>query len=366
MKINKLTVPLSLLVVAMFGACSTDALISEMGGEGTVQIVCSAEGFTHQSQTRAESNLDAEGNELNFKLPDELLPDFKDFKLNIRGEYYNSSLDGAAPMVCDTTWPTVESFNEKNPNGCKLEAGAYKREQSKYLNSYHAYVSYGNINEEGVGKPYFAGESVVGFTDDNGTFDKTPADFNIYPDEKKQVQVVARLANSCFSLEVLDWMLKYYSEIELKIHTSDVAATSNTEAVAGKVFTFRATATENDNANNIFAYTTPELKADDTHTPALIFVRPGQKLKLSGWAVKRQNQTGAANQKGVKVEFAEAEIGELLVADTHYTIKVDHDTAGSGGLTITFDDTITQIDPDDTGENGSEGDGTNELNPDGN
>ena len=365
MKINKFTLPLSLFAIAMFGACS-ESLLSDMSSEGVVQVVCSTEGIVNQTQTRAVSNPDADGNEQNFQLPSNLVPSYSDFKLNIRGEYYNSSMDGASATEYDKTWNTMSAFETENPNGVKLEAGAYKREQAKYLNSYHAYVSYGNINEEGVGKPYFAGESVVGMVDNN--LDKTPADFNIYPDENKLIYVVARLANSCFSLEVSEWMLKYYSEIELKIHTTGTDATADAEAVPAKVFTFKAKdlLVAGDDSKDIFAYTTPELKADATHTPALIFVKPGQKLKLSGWAVKRQNQTGDANQTGVKVEFAAAEIGDVLVADTHYTIKVDHDTAGGGGLNITFDDTITQVSPDETGANGSEGDGDVELNPDGN
>ncbi len=355
MKIRKLTMPLSLLAAVMLGACN-DSLLSEMSKDGVVEVVCSTEGLTHQAQTRAVSNLDAEGKEQNFKLPEEFVPSFEDFKLNIVGEYYNSSMDGASATPYDQTWETVTAFNAENPNGVKLEAGAYKREQAKYLNSYHAYVSYGDINAEGVGKPYFAGESVV------SAEDKTATDFNIYPDEKKTVQVVARLANSCFSLEVSEWMLKYYSEIVLKIHTADA------EGAKGSVFTFKAQEVlkDGDAEKNIFGYTTPELKANATHTPALIFVKPAQRLKLSGYAIKSQNQTGAANQAGAKVEFAATEIGELLAADTHYTIKVDHDTAGGGGLTITFDDTITQVEPNESGENGSEGDGQNELNPDGN
>lgn len=348
--------PLSLFMLLMFVACSSENTLPKTRGEGVVQVVCSTEGIINQIQTRAESNQDENGNEKNFQIPSFLIPSYSDFRLNIIGEYYNSSMDGANATLYDQTWETIAAFEVANPNGVKLEAGAYKREQAKYLNSYHAYVSYGDINEEGVAKPYFAGESVVSENDN------TPASFSIYPDEKKQVCVVARLANSCFSLEVSEWMLKYYSEIEFNIHTT------GSEAVQGSVFTFKAEdmVVDGDEQKNIFAYTTPESKADANHTPALIFVKPGQRLKLSGWAVKSQNQTGAANQAGAKVVFAATEIGDLLQAGTHYTIKVDHDTAGGGGLNITFDDTITQVSPDETGENGSDGDGGIELNPEGN
>ena len=294
---------ISMLAIACLAtACSSDdePIIPE-SGVGHIEFNCLANPEIGDVITRTEQptfDLSAAG---------VAIPDVSLFTLTVNGSYTKNG------MVTSWLWPTasgeaqpadeeitvvaktVGDFETENP---AIEAGAYDVSQRKYLNSYVATITHGDPNAEGEDCPYFMGQS---------------APFSVYPGETESVAINAMLANSCFNLSVSEWMLKYYDNIVLTIHTAD------------NEFTFALNET--------------------TATSPLIFVKSGQQLSFSGSAVKAQT--------GTAVEFPETPIGSQLAANTHYDIVVNHDTAGGGNLQIVFGDTFTPVDEDNV-----------ELNPD--
>lgn len=303
---------ISMLAVGLLAsACSSDEDSIEPAipesGVGHINLSCLANPQIGEVIARAESG---------FALPTEVIPQGTAFNLTISGSYTKNG------QLTNWLWPTastdeaqdddnagstevtktVAEFNTENP---AIEAGAYDVNQQRYLNSYTAQVTYGDPDVEGEGKAYFAGT--------------TSEAFSVCPGQTKQVGITASLANSCFTLKAEEWLLKYYDNIELTIHT----------------------------ANNEFTFALNET----TKSSRLIFVKSGQQLSFSGKAVK--------SQTGTSVEFPETTIGENLAPDTHYAINVNHDNAGGANLIITFDDTFTeevpvvnvQLNPDVPGGN---------------
>ena len=329
---------ISMLAIACLAtACSSDdePIIPE-SGVGHIEFNCLANSEIGDVITRTEQPT------FNLATAGVTIPDPANLILTINGSYTKNG------MVTPWSWPTasgeaqpaddeiivapktVADFESENP---AIEAGAYDVEQKKYLNSYEAAVTYGDPNAEGENCPYFMGKS---------------ASFSVYPGETKEVTFSATLANSCFNLSVTEWMLKYYDNIELTIHT----------------------------ANNEFTFALNETTA----ISSLIFVKSGQQLSFSGSAVK--------SQTGTTVEFPETPIGVQLDANTHYNIVVNHDTAGGGNLQIMFGDTFVEVEPvevelnpdvngngnsgngentdDPVGEDDADGEGNNTQTPDGN
>lgn len=274
----KSTWMLPLLAVAlMTAACSSDhAPELPESGQGTVTIVCDAVGEIGQKEARAASG---------YELPAAVIPQAEEFALTLTGSYTEKvDAETTADGTYSKSWATLADYNTEAP---ELEAGIYDVSLGHYANTYQAAVSYGDPEAEGEGKAYFEGKST---------------EFHLYANDKVTATVTARLANSCFSLYAEQYLLSYYSNVELTIHTAD------------NDFTFTPT---------------------NTAESALIFVKPGQTLSISGKAVK---------QTGVEVTFPKTEIGTgNLAAETHYAVRVDHTTAGSGALMISFDGTFTEV-----------------------
>lgn len=272
-----------LLLAVAVAACSSEEVTPPANGSGKLRLATTLSGEVAEVVTRAQSTL-----------PSELLPREEQLSLRITGSF----TDKTGTTAFDRSWTTLADFRLGNPD---FEAGDYNTAAQKYSNSYTAKLSYGNPAEEGVGKPAFAGES---------------APFTIYAGNTAQneVPVTVRMANSCFTLAVGEWLLNYYTNVELTIHTE----TSD--------FTFRPTSTA---------------------ASELVFVAAGQPLAFSGSAVKAQT--------GTEVVFPKKTItGQAATAAcTKYAIAVDHGTAGAGSLRISFSDTFTEVEAEEI-----------ELNPD--
>lgn len=265
-------IPMLLLAVATV-ACSSEEVTPPANGSGKVCLATSVSGEVAEVVARAQSTL-----------PNELLPTEEQLTLRIQGSF----TDKTGTTAFDRTWATVADFKLENPD---FEAGDYDTSAQHYSNSYTATLAYGNPAEEGVGKAAFAGVS---------------APFTIYAGNTAQnnVPVEVKMANSCFTLGVGEWLLNYYTQVELTIHT----ATND--------FTFRPTSTA---------------------ASELIFVAAGQPLAFSGKAVKAQT--------GTEVVFPKKTItGQATTAAcTKYAISIDHGTAGGGSLRISFSDTFTEV-----------------------
>lgn len=279
----------------LVGCSADDKPAMPADGKGNVQLLCSTSASIASVVTRA-------GEE--FALPESLVPSSDELILTLAGTYtFKDKHNDNALTEATYEWElsgtgTVADYAAENP---ALEAGVYDLENHRYANAYEASVTYGTPDVEGAGKAYFVGAS---------------PEFYIYPGQTKEVDINVALANSCYTLSVSEWMMNYYTDIVLTIHTAD------------NNFTFEPSA--------------------ENPSTELIFVNPGQMLSLSGSATKAQN--------GVEVTFGKTTLGsEALAARTHYTIEIDHSTAGGGSLLIAFDDTFTEVEAE-----------TVELNPDNN
>ncbi len=125
--------------------------------------------------------------------------------------------------------------------------------------------------------------------------------FDVVARKTSQETITATLTNSLFTLIGTDeWFQKYYSEATLTIRTEQ-----------GNSFNFTQIGSE-----------------------IPIFVKEGQKLYLSGTAIKRQT--------GTEVTFPEHEIG-TTTARTWHKITVSASQAGEGSLKVIFDDTFTKL-----------------------
>ena len=272
----------AMVASTMMVACSVnDEGSKPKMGEGQIEIVCSVDAQTNDVTTRAEKS---------YQLPAELIPSAEELKsalkLSITGEYDDPKTKDVVDMVQYTgSWTTLKAYNDAD---VKLNQGGYSAELENYPERDDA----GKV-VEGEANPYFKG----------GAYSNT---LQVTAGVTTKANIELSLANSCFTLKVTEWLMKYYTDVTLTIHSE----------------------------TNSWQY---KPTSSDFASP-LIFVNPGQKLKLSGTATK---------QNGVQVEFsvdgAPAEIGTTLVKDTHYDIVVDHATAGAGGLTIELGDNYTTI-----------------------
>ncbi len=280
---RKLFIPMLAMALA-FTSCSSEEHSAAENGAGKVRLGCVVSETVAEVKSRAGQ----------FQLPDELLPATDQLTLTISGSY-TSKTDGT--LSFHKEWLTVADFVIENPD---FESGDYNTSESHYQNSYQAALTYGEPDEEGEGKAYFEGTSEA---------------FCVYAGETTPVNATVKLANSCFTLAVTEWMLNYYDGVKLTIHTSD-----------DNSFTFEPTTTAQS---------------------ALIFVKAGSTLSLSGSAVNAQT--------GVEINFPKTALGKTTEAATKYDITIDHGTAGGGSLKISFSDTFTEVDGEEV-----------ELNPDGN
>ncbi len=242
-------------------ACSSEDDFSTGAGEGQVTFTVDVPAEINQVQTRAESG---------YALPAALVPAAADFALQMTGSYLDEQ---NLTQSYTGSWVTVAAYHMEKPD---LQAGTYS-----------ATFTHGEAGVEGAGKAYFTGALT---------------DFAVKANKTMTYPVSCKLANSCFTVQVTEWMLNYYDAIELTIHT------------ATNSFTFAMNSQE---------------------VTELTFVNPAQVLALSGKAVKAQN--------GVAVEFAKTQIGSTIAPETLYAISVDHGKAGAGSLSIAFDGTFTEV-----------------------
>ncbi len=398
MKINKLTMPLVLMAVALVVGCNTDSLVTEVDteGDGAVQLSCAAVQGVNEVQTRA---LTAEA------LPASLIPSIGEFSMTLSGEHTDKFKtptenlpegatiekisENAWKVVYSTSWEKIKNieggYNEtdKSVTLYKLKSGKFDTTNKVYLNSYNVTVNYGETTGEGEAtkyvegrnKPCFVGSSVK--QNDSGEYET--AQFTIKPKDKVSVDVRAKLSNSCFVMNITDWMMAYFTDIEVKIHTADnvftftqvvsdsgttynykqekviVTSTTDSEGVTTQNTTYEKveeltglTMDEDNDGNNI-------LKKDDEIVH--IFVNPGQVISFSGKAKKAQT--------GTSVEFPKMAIGNdtddngKLAVQTRYTITVDCDTAGAQGVQIGFNEEWVPAEQVDVNLNTGGGQGNN-------
>ena len=284
MKMRKFLLIPAAVVAMLATACSSEDNIVVEQSAGTAEFAIGVSANVTDVVTRANDGV----------LDASLLPNESAFKLAITGTY--------------TEKDENDQEFQKTYNGAWNSLADYYTEKVK-LNkgTYTATITAGNPAEEGKGKPYFVGVN---------------ENFIVRANTVQTYTIEAKLANSCFTFTVTDWMLNYYKDIELNIHT------------ATNTFTFKPTS---------------EAASE------LYFVAADQILSISGTAVKAQT--------GTPVEFPKTNIGVLdsesnvvnktLAAQHRYAIVVDNSAVGSGNLSVKFDDTFTEVDAVDV-----------ELNPD--
>ncbi len=250
------------MLALAFAACSSEDDL-QSGGQGQVAFKAETSSLVTEVVTRATTG---------YELPAELVPSGEELRLSMTGSYTDEQ---GAQQSFTGSWTSVAAFNLENP---KFEAGTYSAD-----------FAYGDEGVEGVGKAYFAASL---------------QDFAIKANKTTTYPVTVKLSNSCFTLQATEWLLNYYEDVELTIHT------------AASTFSYSLTTTE---------------------PSELVFINPDQSLSISGTATKRQN--------GVAVEFPLSVIGQgkKTAAETKYAIVVDHGTAGSGSLAISYDDTFTEV-----------------------
>ena len=145
----------------------------------------------------------------------------------------------------------------------------------------------GDIEEEGLAKPYFEGSTT----------------FNVYDGEQAQPTLVAKLANTAVSVEYTEAFINYFTAYSTEIHSS--------------------------NGTNYI--TMPELTTAGTESE-WAYVKPGN-VDINITVTK---------QNGVSGTVKAATIENALPA-THYHVTIDANRGGVGNATITvsFDDATT-------------------------
>lgn len=365
MKFYKLTMPLVLLAAALFVGCDKDSLIDEIAseGDGAVQLLCSANQGVSEVQTRADEKPVKQ-------LPAGLIPQIGEFAMTLEGEYTNrfepaaenlpegatvtTNADNTWTVKYTTSWEKISQIGTITDNKLtinKLKTGKYDTTNQVYLNSYKVKISYGETTGEGENVKYVEGRNKPCFKGVSVDDNNAEAPFTIKPKETSQIKVLATLSNSCFVMNFTDWMLAYFKNIEIKIHTADnlftftqvmgetgytfnykhekiIVTTTTTPPTEEGGQTTTTTTTTYEKVEEKTGLTLAEdndgnnLLKDENGEVMHIFVNPGQKLSFSGSAKK--------SQTGTTAEFEKIDIGELLAAKSCYEVTVDCDTAGAG------------------------------------
>ncbi len=154
--------------------------------------------------------------------------------------------------------------------------------------NYQATISHGTKGAEGASCALFSGSTT----------------FEVIARKEISKSITASLTNSAIQVQTTEWFDNYYSDVLLTITTA-----------AGNSFDF----TSNDEQ--------------------LIFVDAASEITLKGSATKAQT--------GTTVEWSESVIG-TTEAQTLSTITVDASQAGGATISITFDQTLTEVTLDDT------------------
>lgn len=226
------------LAALAFSACSTDADPAP-SGYGYVELACdtSTEVITRTA-------------------PAFTVPTADEFVLTIT--------KGADFMQ---SWP---SFADFVPSENLFKTGTYT-----------AIVTWGNVAQEGVDKPYYAGAT----------------EFTIEADKTVRKEIVARLGNAQVTVVCTERFRNYFHDAAFTLRTA-----------AGGEFAFTAT---------------------DEQT---VFVRPDASFTLAGSAFK---------QNGQPIELGEQRIASAA-PQTLYTYIYDVSGAGSATVTVSLDDTVVE------------------------
>lgn len=158
------------------------------------------------------------------------------------------------------------------------------------VGAYSLEATYGDIEEEGAGKPYFEGSTT----------------FNVYDGEETQPTLVAKLANTAVTVEYTEAFINYFTAYSTEIHSS--------------------------NGTNTIEM--PTIDQADTSSD-WVYVKPGNVTITID--VTKQN---GVNYKVEAATITDAQPG------THYHVKVDANggEVGNATITVTFDDT-TDLQP---------------------
>lgn len=145
----------------------------------------------------------------------------------------------------------------------------------------------GDIEEEGLGKPYFAGSTT----------------FNVYDGEQAKPTLVAKLANTAVSVEYTEAFMNYFTAYSTEIHSS--------------------------NGTNYI--TMPELTSAGTESE-WAFVKPGN-VDINITVTKQNGVSGTV--KAATIENA------LPATHYHVTIDANGGEVGNATITVSFDDATT-------------------------
>ena len=145
----------------------------------------------------------------------------------------------------------------------------------------------GDIEEEGLGKPYFAGSTT----------------FNVYDGEQAKPTLVAKLANTAVSVEYTEAFINYFTAYSTEIHSS--------------------------NGTNYI--TMPELTTAGTESE-WAYVKPGN-VDINITVTKQNGVSGTV--KAATIENA------LPATHYHVTIDANRGEVGNATITVSFDDATT-------------------------
>ena len=145
----------------------------------------------------------------------------------------------------------------------------------------------GDIEQEGLGKPYFAGSTT----------------FNVYDGEQAKPTLVAKLANTAVSVEYTEAFMNYFTAYSTEIHSS--------------------------NGTNYI--TMPELTTAGTESE-WAYVKPGN-VDINITVTKQNGVSGTV--KAATIENA------LPATHYHVTIDANGGEVGNATITVSFDDATT-------------------------
>lgn len=233
---KKLFFTLCIVAVAAMVGCKSEGTVAPVSSEGYLQLSAEA---SVEVITRAATEI--------------TIPEVSEFSLEIKGENYEKS------------WEQFSLFESAdNP----LVAG-----------NYTASVAWGDIAQEGINKPAYAGS----------------VDFEIKAQRVTTASIVAKLSNAQVIVKCTENFLRYFHDESFTLRSAQ-----------GNEFKFDST-------------------SEDT-----VFIAPGA-FTINGSALK---QTGATITFPEQTKVAEAR--------SLYTYTFDLSTAGEAKVVISLDDTVVE------------------------
>lgn len=203
------------------------------------------------------------------------------------------------------TMSRAENGKETVPNAPELSSFSFHlwKDDGKFDNTYTGLGDFvdaqfpvgaysleafsGNIEKEGLAKPYFEGSTT----------------FNVYDGEKAQPTLVAKLANTAVSVEYTEAFINYFTAYSTEIHSS--------------------------NGTNYI--TMPELTTAGTESE-WAYVKPGN-VDINITVTKQNGVSGTV--KAATIENA------LPATHYHVTIDANGGEVGNATITVSFDDATT-------------------------